>query len=200
MALVKEDLFRFFWEQPVLLAGLMAFLAGPVAIYVIEFGRALFNPTRPPWGLAIFRWASVWLGDSLLALAIGVIALYYSRVLVEDSIWTGRGFSIFSLLLGLALSIGFIIFEESVGIYPTELKININRVYHFFYFAWMAGMLVGATRIIGYGVVGGQERGLALAAALLVFLYFITVGIDALDKSPLWHLIQHWYPEQTRNP
>ena len=179
------------------LVGLIALLASPVAIWVIELVRSKRDPTRPPWGLAIFRWTTVCLGDCIgLAGMAATLAAYYQKVEVTPDRWTGQGFFLACMPLAFLASLSFIALEEFTGAYPKEAKRNANRIYHFWYFAWMCYILIGGVRTLAYR----QEMASVLVALGFIFGYLVTAALDAFNKRPIWHIIERRWPERTRTP
>ena len=197
---MEKDPLEFFWQWNPIVCGIVVAIGSPGLVYVIELGRSLFSEGRPPYGLAIFRWTTVYIGDLMfLAPLIAVMALYYNRVEVSESFFTNRGFFALCALMGLFYSAGFILLEEVTRVYPQkDLGQIINRTYHFFFVIWMVYMLIGALRAPFYG----QEMGLVAVALVLFALYLVTQGIDNLrpDLNFVWRAVQQAYPEQTKTP
>lgn len=197
---IGSDPLESFWNLGPWWTGIIALLAGPVAIYLIELARSVRDKNRAPYGLAIFRWTMVWVGDSLLAGTIATVTAYYQRVQIESSPFTGLGFFVFCGVAGVLLSVGFIIFEEMTNAYPKGHKRNANRAYHCIYFAWMAYMLIGSLRSLVW-ITMYREEVLLVVLALAFFVgYCVTIAIDLLGYNRIWQAIERRYPERTKIP
>lgn len=198
MSLIERDLFKWFWELPLWLIGLITILGSFGAIYLIELYRSFKDDSRLPWGLSVFHWTTNFVGDPVFITGILIgLALFYSRVRVGESIWTSRGFSISQLILGLTLAVAFIAMEEMAGSFPPGHKWNVNRVYHFFLFAFFATQLIGGLRILWYGIIEGQERGLAVIILLLFAGYATAFVIDGKGWNPWWDYLKGQHPDKT---
>jgi len=188
-------LMRKFWELEPWQVALIAFLASPIAIWLIELYRSLGDDTLPPYGLAVFRWSTVWMGDTFLAIAVGFLAQYYQEVKVEESWLTGKGFFVAIYLLGFLVSAGWILLEEFFfKTYPPGHKLNLNRPYHFFYMAWMVSMLLGGLRGIAWEKTTSFWLALSIAACYLIPMF-------GLDKNLPWEWTKQKYgPGRTTTP
>lgn len=195
VSLIEHDLQKRILSSPLRL-GLAIVILGPFVLWMIEFGYSIHDDKRLPYGLAFFQWAR-YLGDVFLSLTMIAAGSYYRKVRVKPSKWSGRSFSVLTILLGLALVVLFVIQEEINHSHPDELRWNILRVYHFFYFWWVSSLLFGATRLLRFGMIAGYERRLALIALILVLLYYGKLAVDVADTNPLWHYLREQYPEQT---
>ncbi len=173
----------------------------PVTVWLAEVYRWLKDINgRPPWGLAVFRWTPLWLGDTILAFDMGLfINPFYDRVRVEPTIWASLAFSLATIVAAILFTMGFLFLVDNNS-WPKGNRININRVVHTPYFAFMASLLFGATRLWKFGLVDGYERGLAVWGTILVIAYFATIIVDVTDKSPVWHWVQKKWPERTIRP
>lgn len=196
MSLVENDMFQFYWNMPPSMVFLATALLGTGAIWLIELYRCLPfkdpRKTRPPLGLAIFRWRTNWQGDLVfLPATVTLISVYYDRMEVSSSFWTSGSFFILPLLVGVSVTTVFILMEESKKAYPTGKKININRVYHSVYFCWMAYMLAGfAIRWFVY-----REEVPFLIVALGSFsLWVRNLVDDGREPNFLWKKITKAYP------
>lgn len=174
-----------------------AFL-GPGVLWLIELYRNFKDRhelTRPPFGMAIFRWRAVCTGDLFfLPLTLLFISMYYARIRAEPSFWTSSGFYLIPFAFGFAVSAGFILFEEIEGRYSGRKKLNLNRVYHFLYFWWMSYMLSGfAIRWIVYR----GETTLLIFAACAFFLWAVDIYQDGVKPNPLWIRITRKYPDRS---
>lgn len=177
---------------------LTAAFLGTGVIWLIELYRSLpfKDPQgkRPPYGLAIFRWRTNWQGDLVfLPATLAVISVYYSRMEVASSFWTSGAFFILPLLVGVAVTIAFILLEElkKEGAYPAGKKINVNRVYHTVYFCWTTYMLAGF--IIRWFVY--REEGLLLVLALTCFsLWVWNLAKDGGEPNFIWKKVTTAYP------
>lgn len=197
---IGSDPLESFWNLGPWWDGAIAFLASPVAIYLIELTRSVFDKSRLPFGLAILRWPTVCLGDPLLAGIVATMAVYYQRIQVDPSPFTGLGFFVSCGVIGFLLSAGNIIFEKVTGGYPKGHEININRPYHFLYTAWMVYMLVGSLRSIAWVVVYRDELLLVVIALVLFGGHCITQAIERLGYNYIWQALERRYPERTRIP
>ena len=198
MQLIENDPFQLYWNMsPIMILYVTAFL-GTGMLWLIELYRSFNNrhkKDRPPWGLAVFRWRAVCIGDLFfLPAACLFIAEYYARVRVEPSFWTSQAFFSIPLAFGLVVSAGFILLEEATGSYPKGKKVSLNRVYHFFYFWWMSYMLSGFA--IRWLVYWEEPRFFAYAVAAVCFWAY-TVYEDGAKPNPVWIKITQRYPRRT---
>lgn len=204
MSPIENDL----WESFLTLAPPAVFLIAWVVCPVFFWPHDLFkgyvkgDRSYRPLGLTFFRYSRVWLGDTILAIVLTLSVVFYDRVTVASSFLTTLGYSVLTTLIGIALALGFVAFEEVGGVYPKGKKLTIGRVWHTVYFAIMAGLLIAAAvRLFVYGIIDGEERGLALLAFVLFFIgYGVTVWLDETDRNLLWNRIHRWKPQLTELP
>ena len=197
MSPVANDPLGGFWMLNPAIVGLIIFAASPLAIWVIELGRAYAHPKeKPPWGLNFSRWATVWLGDTLLAGCVATLAAIYQRVDVGESFFTERPFFIICYAVGLLASVGWIVMEEMTGAYPAHVKINANRLFHFWFFAFMVAVLLAGLRLIFYG----KEIGLVILALTFAVGYLVAFLMDIQGKNFVWNWVEKRWPERTTIP
>jgi hypothetical protein len=65
----------------------------------------------------------------------------------------------------------------------------MNRLYHFWYFAWMSYMLFGALRAPFYR----KEMRLVAVALTLFAGYAATAAADQIGARPVWDAIRRTY-------
>lgn len=198
MSLIEHDIFAGFLRLGPWAVFLTLLAWSPGGIWIAEVIRWFKDRNnRPPWGLSIFRWTSAWLGDIFLGSAMAIVDVYYERVEVSSGTFlTSWAFSIATIALGAVATLQFIrIDNKSWG---KGNLVNINRVVHLPYFFVIITLLFGAVRVIGYGIFGGDERGLAWLAFGLVSVWFVALAVDITDTSPLWHWVRRNWPKQTQ--
>lgn len=195
VSLVRQDLFRWFWDLDPLWIVVINLAAGPIRFYVIELVRSRTDPYRPPWGLSSLRWAVVDFGDTFVFTFVFLIMReYYHRVTVPESFATGWTFSLIGVFVGTSLSAGFILMQEKGGDYPPGHKINVDRITHFVYFAIVSTLLFGFLRAPFYG----QETQLWVTAFVVFFGgYGTCMVLDAVNLNPAWRLVAHHFPDKT---
>lgn len=196
MSIIERDIERCFLELSPAWVFVIIVSLGIIAIWLIELVWGHFV-VRLPYGLASFRYLTNFVGDVGLVGIIAIWVEFNKRVQVEDdSFWTNRTFSLEAVILGFLLAVLFVTIEETTREWPKELSFfhNPNRLYHFLYFAWLAGLLIGASRIIKYGIVDGHEQGLAFAALALFVVYIATFVLDTFDLNPAWRHLRAKYP------
>ena len=199
MSPVEHDLFRWFWGLPPLAVTLILLTWSPFLVWIAENIRYHTEAYRPPYGLAITRWTSCWVGDIFIALLAGVLALWLHKVEVPSSLWTDTSFSFVALALGEVLTFMFVFVADN----PTwgNNLVNMNRIVHVpFFFVASTLLFDGGLKAIKFGLIDGYERGFAWFAFALLLAYVITLAVDALDKSFVWHLVQDKWPNKTRRP
>ena len=198
MSLIENDVFARFLELGPWAVFLILIAWSPGGIWVAEVIRWLRDRNKhPPWGFSIFHWTSAWLGDISLGCTMAIVDVYYRRVEVSSGTFlTSRQFSIATIALGAFATLQFIrIDNKSWG---KGNLVNINRIVHLPYFFVITTLLFGAVRVIGYGIIGGNERGLAWLALGLASFWFVALAVDLTDTSPLWHWVQKKWPKETQ--
>lgn len=187
MSLVENDpILGWFWEFPTLIVAILATMAGCWMIWVIEFFRWTTDHRRPPYGLVIFRWRSNFIGDLFfLTGAVTILDVIYSKVEVDSSFFTDTGFFVITAFLGLVAAIAFVIIEnkdpQGYG-NPYVKQFNLNRVYHFGYFALMVYIFLGYLRLLFY-----WERPILLLFATACYLgWAMTIYLDGKSENGIW--------------
>lgn len=179
MSLTENDPLEFLWKFHPVVVGVVVALFCMGILYLVEVGRYLADPTRLPWGLAIFRWNSNWLGELfLIPIAISFMAAYYQRVQVEPSFWTSPTFFILCWIVALIYVFVFVTLENTSADFPPGERLNANRIWHVLYSVPLMAIMVGGTRLIGYGLIGGRERGLAFGALAFTLLFLVIAVVE----------------------
>src|SRR3989344_3574347 len=145
LSLVENDLFEWFWELHPAITGLLIALLGPFAVWLIEAYRTSKHPdTKVPYGFNILRWTGVWIGDLVfITLAVAILTVWYDRVEVNSGFWTSWTFSLLCLLGGIALALLFIHLENQANVWRGD-NVNLNRIWHTPYMAWVITLMLGA--------------------------------------------------------
>lgn len=192
----------FTWDPLVVF---LVFSSAVGILWLIEFSRSYFDEARrPPYGLAIFRWNTNWLGDSLgLPLAMAGIALFYQKVRTVEENWFVNGWwiSLAALLVAVAITLLFVGKEEVEGAYQGADKWSANRLFHTPFFGLMVFLLFDfVLRFIALWAIGFEGGSLGMLMVVVGFsLWFICFVADGAGiKNPIWQRIEERWPMRTR--
>ncbi len=203
-SLVENDPLKSFWDLSPFLVFVIVAFAGPGVVYSIELARSVFDrQRRAPWGLAIFRWPTVWFGDLIwISMTVAVVAEYYHRAQVDRTFLTDTEFFILCIPVGIISAVLFLVLEETRGDYPAGEKVNANRAYHFVYFAWIAYMLFAAATRGLYYLLTDREEPVLVVLALLSFFggYGSSIFLAETNRNPFWKWVVRRYPSRTWIP
>jgi len=170
--------------------------------FLVEAPRSYFDGRRPPWGLAIFRWNTNWLGDLLcLSAMTGAIAVYYQqfggpqpRAESDEIVWVAVG-------IATTVSFLFILFEELAGSYAVRAdKFNANRLYHLVYF-WVM-VYLASTALTRFAIIGPGEAQTAVVVAFVAGAGWVATFVaDTLGiENFIWLGVKCRYPHQIPRP